>query len=314
MLEKNQTVVTEFLLLGFGNLHELRILLFVLCLVIHINAVTGNVLVIVLVLVNQSLHFPMYFFLSQLSLSEILFTTNIVPSMLWLILVGCGRVSVNRCISQLFLLGVPTINQCLLLAAMSFDRHVAICKPLHYTIIMTFKLQVQMSLSCWLVGFTFSFVIYILLDRLEFCGPNIINHFYCDIAPVVELSCSDTSVVMLVTSLLSFPVVISPFIFILVTYISILSTILKIPSNTGRQKAFSTCSSHLTVACLYYGTLSFLYIFPPSNNSVNVNKGLSLLYTLLTPLFNPLIYSLRNHDIRKAINRHIKQWTKYPIR
>ncbi|XP_077329721.1 olfactory receptor 10R2-like isoform X2 [Lithobates pipiens] len=307
MLERNRTLVTEFLLLGFGNLHELRILLFILFLFIHINAVTGNFLVIILVFVSQSLHFPMYFFLSQLSLSEILFTTNIVPNMLWLILLGSGRVSVNRCISQLYFLGVPTVNQCLLLAAMSFDRHAAICNPLHYTIIMTFGHQVQIVLSCWLGGFTFSLVIYILLVNLDFCGPNIINHFYCDIAPVIELSCSDTSVVMLVTSLLSFPVLIFPFIFISATYISILRTILKIPSANGRQKTFSTCSSHLTIVCLYYGTLSFLYIFPPSDNSLNVNKGLSLLYTLLTPLFNPLIYSLRNHDIRRAIKKHIKK-------
>lgn len=309
MSERNRTLVTEFLLLGFGNLHELRILLFILFLFIHITAVTGNFLVIVLVFVNQSLHFPMYFFLSQLSLCEILFTTNIVPNMLWLILLGSGKVSVNRCICQLYFLGVPTVNQCLLLAAMSFDRYSAICKPLHYTIIMTFGHQVQIVLSCWLVGFTFSLVIYILLDKLDFCGPNIINHFYCDIAPVIELSCSDTSVVMLVTSLLSFPVLIFPFIFISATYISILQAILKIPSATGRQKTFSTCSSHLTIACLYYGTLSFLYIFPPSDNSLNVNKSLSLLYTLLTPLFNPLIYSLRNHDIRRAIKKHIKKWS-----
>nr|DBA29836.1 TPA: hypothetical protein GDO54_005894 [Pyxicephalus adspersus] len=266
MVERNQTVVFEFLLLGFGNLHKVTILVFVLFLIIHIMALTSNFLVILLVVVNRSLHCPVYFFLSQLSLSEILFTSNIVPNMLWLILVGGGKVSVSRCISQFYLLGVPTMAQCLLIAAMSLDRQVAICKPLHYTIIMTIENQVQIVIS------------------LEFCGPNLINHFYCDIAPVVELSCSDTSTVELVTSLVSFPVILSPFLFISATYISILHTILKIPSTNGRQKAFSTCSSHLTIVCLYYGTLTSIYIFPPSSNSVNISKGLSLLYTLLTPL------------------------------
>ncbi|XP_040197737.1 olfactory receptor 10A3-like [Rana temporaria] len=311
MVERNQTLVLEFLLLGFGKLHDLTILVFVLFLIIHIMALTSNFLVIVLVVVNQSLHCPAYFFLSQLSLSEILFTSNIVPNMLWLILVGGGNVSVSRCLAQFYLLGVPTIAQCLLLAAMSFDRQVAICKPLHYTIIMTFGNQVQIVISCWLLGFMLSFIIYIFLTRLEFCGPNIINHFYCDISPVVELSCSDISAVEWVTSLVSFPVILSPFLFISATYISILRTILKIPTTTGRQKAFSTCSSHLTIVCVYYGTLTSIYIFPPSSHSVNINKGLSLLYTLVTPLFNPLIYSLRNQDIRRAINKQIQIWSRF---
>ncbi|KAM9312180.1 olfactory receptor 11A1-like [Gastrophryne carolinensis] len=306
MVERNQTTITEFLLLGFGKLHNLRILLFVMFLIIHIMALSSNILVIVMVVVNQSLHSPMYFFLSQLSLSEILFTSNIVPTMLWLILVGGGRISICRCITQFYFLGAPTIAQCLLLAAMSFDRHVAICKPLHYTVIMTFRHQVQIIISCWLVGFALSLIIYIFLDRLEFCGSNIINHFYCDVAPVIKLSCSDTTAVELVTSLVSFPVILSPFMLITATYASILHTILKIPSGTGRQKAFSTCSSHLTVVCVYYGTLTCIYIFPPSDNSVNINKGLSLLYTLVTPLFNPLIYSLRNQEIRKAINKYVQ--------
>ncbi|XP_075061818.1 olfactory receptor 10A3-like [Mixophyes fleayi] len=305
MNERNRTVVTEFLLLGFGKLHNLRILLFIVFLFIHIMALTGNVLVVVLVVFNQSLHSPMYFFLSQLSLSEILFASNIVPNMLWLILVEGGKVSVDLCIRQFYLLAAATITQCLLLAAMSYDRYVAICRPLHYAIIMTFTRQLQIVIFCWLMGFMLSLIVYIFLDELDFCGPNIINHFYCDIAPVLELSCSDTSSVELATFLESFPVVLIPFMLIIGTYISILRTILKIPSTIGRQKAFSTCSSHLTVVCMYYGTLTSIYIFPPSNNSVDANKGLSLLYTLVTPLVNPLIYSLRNHDIRRTIAKFL---------
>ncbi|CAI9540132.1 unnamed protein product [Staurois parvus] len=308
---QNQTLLTEFLLLGFGDLQDFKILLFTIFLIIHIMALTSNILVVALVAFIRSLHSPMYIFISQLSLSEIIFTSNIVPNMLWLILVGGGKISIARCIFQFFLLAFPTVAQCLLLASMSFDRYVAICKPLHYNMIMTFGNQVQIVITCWLVGFTLSFIVYIFLARLEFCGPNIINHFYCDIAPVVELACSDISAVELVTSLVSYPVVLSPFLFISATYISILHTILKIPSITGRQKSFSTCSSHLTIVCVYYGTLTSIYIFPPSSNSVNINKGMSLLYTLVTPLFNPLIYSLRNQDIRRAIKKHIQIWNKF---
>ncbi|XP_069618645.1 olfactory receptor 6P1-like [Ranitomeya imitator] len=269
-------------------------------------ALTANVLVVVLVGVTESLHSPMYIFLCQLSVSEILFTSNIVPNMLWLILVGGGNVSVTRCLSQFYLLGVPTIAQCLLLAVMSFDRHVAICRPLHYATIMTPSLQLQMVTSCWFFGFTMSFLIYIFLSKLEFCSLNVINHVYCDIAPLLRLTCSSTSSVELATNVVAFPVLLSPFTFIVVTYISIIRAILKIPSSTGRHKVFSTCSSHLIIVCMYYGTLSSIYIFPPRDSSINLNKGLSVLYTLVTPLCNPLIYSLRNQDIRGAILKYIQ--------
>ncbi|XP_069816981.1 olfactory receptor 6C74-like [Dendropsophus ebraccatus] len=301
MFKRNQSTITEFLLLGFGDLHNVKILVFTLFLTVHIMALTANVLVIVLVGVTRSLHSPMYFFLSQLSLSELLFTINIVPNMLWLILVGGGRVSVTRCIAQLYLLTVPTIAQCLFLASMSFDRHVAICRPLHYATIMTSYHQLQMIVSCWMLGFILAVFLYIFSSKLEFCDFNTINHFYCDIAPLLKLSCSDTSSVELVVALVAFPVLLSTFSFIIVTYISIIRTILKIPSSTGRHKAFSTCSSHLIIVCMYYGTLSFIYLFPPRDNSIDLNKGLSVLYTLVTPLFNPLIYSLRNQEIRAAI-------------
>ncbi|XP_040272840.1 olfactory receptor 11L1-like [Bufo bufo] len=306
MEKRNQSTITEFLLLGFGNLHNFKILVFTLCLIIHIMALTANYLVIVLVGVTKSLHSPMYFFLSQLSLSEILFTSNIVPNMLWLILKGGGKVSVIRCLFKFYLLSVLTVAQCFLLAAMSFDRHVAICRPLHYATIMTFTHQLQMIISCWLLGFTLALFVYIFLSKLNFCGLDTINHFYCDIAPVLQLSCSSTSSVELVLALIAFPVLLLPFMFIIVTYISIIQTILRIPSSTGRHKAFSTCSSHLIIVCMYYGTLSSIYIFPPRDNSINLNKGLSVLYTLVTPLFNPLIYCLRNQDIRGAIFKYIQ--------
>ncbi|XP_069816956.1 olfactory receptor 6F1-like [Dendropsophus ebraccatus] len=311
--EMNQSLVTEFLLLGFGNLQNLRIFIFIFFLTIHIMALSSNIFVIVLVGVTRSLHSPMYFFLSQLSLSELLFTSNIVPNMLWLILVGEGRLPVSRCLSQFYLLSVPSIAQCFLLAAMSFDRYAAICRPLHYATMMTFAHQLQMVASCWLLGFTFPFPVYIFLSKLEFCFHNVINHFFCDIAPLLRLSCSSTSAVELVTAVVSFPILLTPFVFIIATYILIFRTILQISSSTGRHKAFSTCSSHLIIVCMYYGTLTSIYLFPPRDNSIDLNKGLSVLYTLVTPLFNPLIYSLRNQEIRAAIRKYVhilKLWQK----
>ncbi|KAM4749239.1 olfactory receptor 11A1-like [Rhinophrynus dorsalis] len=302
MREGNQTLITEFFLVGFGDLHGLKHVFFIMFLIIYIMALMGNSLVITLVVGNASLHSPMYFFLSQLSLSEILFTTNIVPNMLHLIMVGGANVSVTGCLIQFYLIGSPSGAQCLLLAAMSFDRYVAICNPLHYTSIMTSRLQLRIVIFCWLSGFMVALILYIFLCQLEFCNSNIINHFYCDVAPVVEISCSDTSTMKLVTSFIAMPAVLSPFLFTIMTYISILRTIFRIPSTNGRQKAFSTCSSHLTVVCMYYGTLTIaIYVFPHDEQSMNTNKILALLYTLVTPFFNPLIYSLRNQDIRRAI-------------
>ncbi|KAM5171723.1 olfactory receptor 10J4-like [Mantella aurantiaca] len=267
--------------------------------------VTSNVLVIILIASKQSLHSPMYFFLSQLSLCEILFTSDIVPNILWLTLAGSGKVSVSGCIFHFFLLSAQTIFQCFLLASMSFDRYVAICRPLHYTIIMTFQHQIQIVISCWLVGLAFSVVLYIFLKKLYFCDLNVINHFSCDIPELMHLSCSDTTVINLITIVISFSALLLPLSFIITTYVFILRAILKIPSTTGKQKAFSTCSSHLIIVSMYYGTLCSVYLFPSRENSVNTNKCLNLLYTLVTPLFNPLVYSLRNQEMRAAIVNYI---------
>ncbi|XP_018427661.1 PREDICTED: zona pellucida sperm-binding protein 3-like [Nanorana parkeri] len=216
MAKRNQTLLTEFLLLGFGDLQDFKIVVFTIFLIIHVMALASNVLVTLVVFI-RSLHSPMYILIGQLSLSEIIFTSNIVPNMLWLILVGGGKVSIARCIFQFFLLAFPTVAQSLLLASMSFDRYVAICKPLHYASIMTFGQQVQIVTCCWLLGFTVAFILYVLLDSLQFCGPDSVNHFYCDISPVVELSCSENPSVELVTSVLCFPFIVCPLMLIMAT-------------------------------------------------------------------------------------------------
>ncbi|KAM8972607.1 olfactory receptor 6B1-like [Pelodytes ibericus] len=307
MIWRNRTLVTEFLLLGFANVDDFKILFFLLFAMIYVVSVAGNVLVIVLVVSNKSLHSAMYFFLCQMSLSDTLFTTIIMPNILGIMLMGGIHIAVTGCMIQFYLLGVPTVAQCLLLAAMSYDRYVAICNPLRYPTIMAFRLQLQIALVCWSLGMALVFIIYIFLTKLEFCDSNVIDYFYCDIAPVVDISCSDTSAVELVTSLTSTPLVLSPFVFIIMTYAFILLTI---PTN-GRQKAFSTCSSHLTVVFMYYGTLTINYIVPRREHSLNVSKGLSLMYMVATPFFNPIVYSLRNRDIRTAFHRSIRVVKKW---
>ncbi|KAG8430768.1 hypothetical protein GDO86_020033 [Hymenochirus boettgeri] len=301
MRKTNQTLITEFYLLGFGNLHSYKYLFFSIFLITYFIMLTGNILVIILVVCNKTLHFPMYFFLTQLSLCEIVFTTNIVPNMLRIILGNGGTMSVTACLGQLYLSCVPSITQCLILATMSFDRHIAICNPLRYMSIMTFRKQLHIVISCWASGLMVSILTFAFVNELQFCKSNIINHIYCDITPIIELSCSDTFSVELILSLASVFAILVPLLFIILTYISIIVTILKIPSRSGRQKTFSTCSSHLSVVCMYYGTMVSLYIYPPGKHYLNVNKILSLLYVVVTPLFNPVIYSLRNQDFRRAI-------------
>ncbi|KAM4749334.1 olfactory receptor 11L1-like [Rhinophrynus dorsalis] len=296
---ENQT--QEFLLLAFQNIHEGKFLLFFVLIVVYLAALLGNLLIITLVSTDGLLHSPMYFFLSHLSLSEIMFTTNIVPNMLHVILVEDGTISLSSCITQLYFFSSSTSAECLLLSVMSYDRFLAICSPLHYAAIMNQNLCQHLVVWCWLIGFMLSIIAAVLISKLQFCGSNTIDHFFCDLAPILKCSCSDTYILEMQDFILSFPVLILPFVFIILTYVRIIMAILRITSSNGRKKAFSTCSSHLTVVCTYYGTLIAVYMSPSTQDSFTANKVLSLLYTVVTPLLNPIIYSLRNQDIRNAM-------------
>ncbi|XP_075434027.1 olfactory receptor 5G9-like [Ascaphus truei] len=307
MRVENQTRVTEFLLLGFKDLQSLRIPVFCLFLGICMMTLTGNLLIIVLVSTSHKLHSPMYFFLSILSTTDILITTNIVPKMLHGILGERATISFIGCITQFYFFAFSVTTECLLLTVMSYDRYLAICHPLRYTSIMDTRLQFHLVfLSCFL-GFTIALIITTQLGMLQFCGTNVIDHVFCDFAPLLELSCTDTSFFKLESVVFSFPLTFFSFIFIIVTYVSIFLTILRIPSTSGRQKAFSTCSSHLTVVSLFYGTLITIYVVPSRGHSVNLNKVLSLLYVVVTPLFNPIIYSLRSQEIRAAFGKLVSK-------
>nr|DBA29711.1 TPA: hypothetical protein GDO54_005773 [Pyxicephalus adspersus] len=304
----NQTVVTRFILLGFQNLHNYKSALFLVFLLLYVITISGNLLIISLVAVSQSLSSPMYFFLSHLSSCDLLLTSVIVPLMMNIIVREKESVPFFGCITQFYLFGALATAECLLLAVMSYDRHVAICNPLRYFAIMDLPKCIQLAFWSWFVAFAVMLTTTIQICRLNFCGPNIIDHFFCDLAPLLQLSCSDTTFMEVHNLVTGLPATFLPLMYITATYISIFITILRIPTKIGRQKAFYTCSSHLTVVSIYYGTLVVVYLFLSKEQSLNVNKVLSLLYTVVTPLVNPIIYSLRNQEIKLAFLRlvHLK--------
>ncbi|XP_044840765.1 olfactory receptor 2G3-like [Mauremys mutica] len=303
----NQTGVTEFILLGFGNLLELQILLFLLFLVIYIVTMTGNILIVVLVVADQHLHTPMYFFLGNLSCLETCYTSNILPRVLASLLTGDRTISVGGCIVQLHCVACLGATECCLLAVMSYDRYLAICKPLHYSALMNDRLSFQLAAGSWLSGFTASTNTACWMSQMIFCGPNEIDHFFCDYIALLKLSCSDTSKMVLVIFFLSVIMILLPFLLTLTSYVCIISTILRIPSTTGRQKAFSTCSSHLIMVTIFYGTLIIVYMLPDTAALRDLNKVFSVFYTILTPLANPLIYSLRNKEVKEALRKALSK-------
>ncbi|KAM4038682.1 olfactory receptor 6B9-like [Anomaloglossus baeobatrachus] len=301
MLENNLTAVTEFFILGFQISQHLRFFLFCLFFLIYLVTICGNLLIITLVSTRKNLHTPMYFFISQLSISDILVITDIVPNFLNLLIYNGGTITVIDCITQFYFLCASEACECFLLSIMSYDRYVAICNPLRYSTIMTNGYCTILSISCWVFGFSIILIYIIKLGRLIFCGSNTIDHLFCDILPLLELSCSDIFIIQLEIYFMAIPTVIIPTSFIVVSYTYIVLSVLRIPSSTGRQKAFSTCSSHLTVVSIFYWTMFSVYVVPTKGQSSTISKVLSLLYTVFTPLINPIIYSLRNKDIKKAI-------------
>ncbi|XP_050773608.1 olfactory receptor 11A1-like [Gopherus flavomarginatus] len=298
---ENQTSVTEFILLGFGDLPELQLLLFLLFLVIYIATVAGNILIVALVVADQHLYSPMYFFLGNLSCLETCYTSIILPRMLASLLTGDRTISVEGCITQLVLFGSLVTTECYLLTVMSYDRYLAICKPLHYGALMNGRLCLQLATGSWISGFLACTLFMCLMPQLIFCGPNEMDHFFCDFMPLIQLSCSDISQITPIIYIFSFLDIVSPFLLTLTSYMCIIVTILQIPSTTGRQKAFSTCSSHLIVVALFYGTIMIVYMLPKSGTLKALNKVFSVCYTVLTPLANPLIYSLRNREVKEAL-------------
>ncbi|KAM3924522.1 olfactory receptor 11L1-like [Leptodactylus fuscus] len=303
MRPNNSNTVTEIWLLGFPNLQTFKIYFFLVLLLIYCVTICGNLLIILVVSYSRSLHSPMYFFLTQLSLTDILLSTTIVPNTLQVVLYDGSSVSFINCLIQFYFFSASEILESLFLTVMSYDRYQAICHPLHYTLVIDLTFCIRSVLLCWGMIFPVILPVSVSMSYLWFCGPNIIDHFFCDFDPLLKLACSDSFFVKLIDIILILPYVVAPFTVIVVSYVYIILTILKIPSVTGRQKTFSTCSSHLAVVSLYYGSLLTIYLFP---NTQTVKKFLSLLYNIVTPLLNPIIYSLSNGQIKQAFKKSNK--------
>ncbi|XP_061012064.1 olfactory receptor 1L4-like [Dama dama] len=303
MTRGNQSHITEFLLLGLTSDPKQQVWLFASFLAMYLVNVGGNSVIIAAIQGDVRLHTPMYFFLSNLSFVDICFTNVIVPRMLANMQSKSKKVPFIQCLTQMYFFVACAITDSFLLAAMALDRYVAICHPLHYTTTMNPRRCLQLVTASWLVSHLHSLTHTVLMARLSFCGPNIIHHFFCDVQPLLMLSCSDTSVNELLAFTEGSFVIMSPFIFIIVSYVYITRAVLRVPSGRGRYKVFSTCGSHLTVVALYYGTAISVYIRPSSTYSVTKNRVVTVIYTVVIPMLNPFIYSLRNRDMKQALRK-----------
>ncbi|XP_016069841.1 PREDICTED: olfactory receptor 6C70 [Miniopterus natalensis] len=297
---KNHTKQIEFILLGLTDNSQLQIVIFLFLFLNYMLSMIGNLTIIALSLLDSHLETPMYFFLRNFSFLEISFTSACIPRFLITIVTREKAISYNSCITQLFFYIFLGVTEFFLLAAMSYDRYVAICKPLHYTSIMSSRVCHQLVLSSWVTGFLVIFLLLILVLNLDFCASNIIDHFICDIFPVLQLSCSDTHLVELITFFLAVMTLIVTLVLVILSYSYIIKTILKFPSVQQKKKAFSTCSSHMIVISITYGSCIFIYIKPSANERITLSKGVAVLNTSIAPLLNPFIYTLRNQQVKQA--------------
>ncbi|XP_066473645.1 olfactory receptor 13H1-like [Tiliqua scincoides] len=304
MTRENETIVSEFILVGLSDHPRAQAALFWLLLLVYSLTLLGNGLMVVVIIVDSHLHTPMYFFLSNLSVIDIFYTSSSVPKVLNNCLTYRATISVLSCLTQMYTGLFLGITECFLLAVMAYDRFAAVCHPLHYTLIMSHRLCISLVASSWIGAFLLT-VIPIFFMPIQFCGPNIINHFSCEASAVYKLGCSNVRINEIFTIARGIPVLVMPFTFIMVTYIRIGMAVLKIRSGQGRSKAFSTCGSHLIVVSIFYGSAMSMYLRPQSKSSSDRDKLISLFYGVVTPMLNPLIYSLRNKDVKGAIFRVI---------
>ncbi|XP_030047843.1 olfactory receptor 1361-like [Microcaecilia unicolor] len=312
MENANKTSVSNFILLGFTPVQELCLALFLVFLAIFLITLLGNSVIIAVIRLSSQLHTPMYFFLSILSAIDICFITVTVPNMLKILISESKTISYSGCLAQVYFFISFAGTECFLLAVMAYDRYVAICSPLQYTLVMNSKLCHYLVIGSFLGGFLKSLLHTLLLLRLSFCHSNIINHFFCDLTGLYKLSCSDTSLNELMIFIEGPFTLIVPFVIIVLSYCRIIITILKMSSSESRHKAFSTCSSHLTVVTLLYGSTIIINVRPSSSYSPKKDKVAAVIYSVLTPMLNPFIYSLRNNEM-KGVLRTL--WTKvYPER
>nr|XP_012634782.1 olfactory receptor 1E2-like [Microcebus murinus] len=305
MTGRNQTVISEFLLLGLPVKPEHQNLFYALFLAMYLTTVLGNLLIIILIRLDYHLHTPMYLFLSNLSFSDLCFSSVTMPKLLQIMQSQDPSIPYMGCLAQMYFFLFFADLESFLLVAMAYDRYVAICFPLHYTTIMSPKLCLSLVVLSWVLTTFHAMLHTLLMARLCFCSDNVIPHFFCDMSALLKLACSDTRVNELVIFIMGGLILVIPFVLIIVSYARIVSSILKIPSAKGIRKAFSTCGSHLSVVSLFYGTVIGLYLCPSANNSTVKETVMAMMYTVVTPMLNPFIYSLRNRDMKGALGRVI---------
>ncbi|NXG75739.1 OR6B1 protein, partial [Baryphthengus martii] len=302
---KNQTAINEFILLGFSYRLQVRILLYLVFLVTYMVTITENAIIIFVVKNNHHLQKPMYYFLGNLSFLEIWYISVTLPRLLFGFWSQSMTISFSNCMIQLYFFISLMCTECVLLAVMAYDRYLAICHPLRYSAIMTHRLCFQLLILSWAGGFSISLVKVSFISSLKFCGPQVINHFFCDISPVLNLSCTDMSLAETVDFALALVILLVPLLIIVFSYCCILSTIVGMPSAQGRRKAFSTCTSHFTVVAIFFSATIFMYARPRRIHPFNLNKIVSVFYAVFTPALNPLIYCLRNKEVKEILTKII---------
>ncbi|XP_004443869.1 PREDICTED: olfactory receptor 5AL1-like [Ceratotherium simum simum] len=303
MAKGNHSAVSEFILVGLTDDAELQAILFAVFLVIYLASVMGNLGLIVLIQLSPHLHTPMYFFLSHLAFVDFSFTSSVTPNTLVHFLCDIKSITFYACAVQVCCFITFVVCEVYLLAIMTYDRYVAICSPLLYVILMPRKLCYRIIASTYVYGFAVGLVQTVATFHLSFCGSNVLNHFYCDDVPLVALACSDTHIKELMLLIIAGFNTLCSLLIVIISYVFILFAILRIHSAEGRQKAFSTCASHLTSITIFYGTIIFMYVLPNSSHSLNTDKFASVFYVVVIPMLNPLIYSLRNQEVKNALKR-----------
>ncbi|XP_002709174.1 olfactory receptor 8H1-like [Oryctolagus cuniculus] len=303
MSRRNNTNVPDFILMGLTDAEEIQLLLFVLFLLIYLVTVLGNVGMILIIRLDLQLHTPMYFFLTHLSFLDLSYSTVITPKTLENLLTSTKYISFMGCFTQMYFFVILAATECFLLSSMAYDRYVAICNPLQYPLIMSTRLCCALVTGSYMIGFMDSSINVLCMSRLHYCDSNVIHHFFCDTSPILALSCTDTyDTEIMIFVFAGFTLMVS-FITVAVSYVSILSSILKINSTSGKQKAFSTCASHLLGVTIFYGTMIFTYLKPSKSYSLGKDQVASVFYTIVIPMLNPLIYSLRNKEVKNALLR-----------
>nr|XP_014721191.1 olfactory receptor 2AP1-like [Equus asinus] len=297
----NGTMVQEFTLEGFPAVQHLGKVLFMVHLLAYLASLTGNVVIVTITCADSLLQTPMYFFLSIFSFTECCVTSSVIPKLLVIFLLGPQTISFPACFIQAFVFLFLGAAGFFLMAVMSVDRYVAICKPLHYPTIMNPRTGLLLVTACFSLGLTLITVLVVKVSQLSFCGPHVIPHFFCDLGPLIHLSCSDTTSVETLTFVLALCILLTSLIITIIAYSNIVVTIICLPSAKERRKAFSTCSSHLIVLSLMYGSCVFIYVKPKQTNRLESNRGAALVTTVVTPLLNPVIYTLRNKQVHQSL-------------